>query len=142
VREVDAQLVAQPAVADRPEGDRQLDREVEEEGRGEHPRAVVVGGEEGELPRVVELDVEDARYELEQRGADQQREAQTLEAVGERADRRPLEELGDDRPELGEEDRRRCDADRHVQALAGGVEPRGARRPPEEVEVQGARCSA
>ena len=69
------------------------------------PRAVEVRLVEGEFPRVVVLDVGDAGSELEHRATDQEDQAQALETVGHRAQTRPLGEIRDDRPELGQKDR-------------------------------------
>jgi len=136
-----AQLVDQPALAQRAAHRRHLEHRVQHERGDEHPRAVEVRGEKREPPRVVELRVEDPGRELKQRRADEQRQRRTLQRVRRRAQRRPLEELGHRRPQLHEHDRHERDPDRHVQALAQGVEPDRARRPGEDVEVQQARIA-
>src|SRR5215216_3780726 len=51
-------------------------------------------------------------------------------------ERRVLEQLRDDGPELRQQDRDRGDAADHVRSLGRGVEPRRARRPVESVEIE------
>ena len=94
-----------------------------------------MGGDEGEAEREPVLDVDHAGHEQEQRRADQQQDAEPLEPVGHRANRRALEERRDDRPELRQQDRDRGEAGDQVQRLGERVEPGRLGRPGEEVEV-------
>jgi hypothetical protein len=91
------------------------------------------------MPRVVELDVEDAGGELEDRAADQAEDREALDRVGGAAQRRPGEQPRRDRPQLGQEQRHRDNADGDVDSLVDGVEPRRRRRPAEAEGLRAAR---
>jgi hypothetical protein len=104
----------------------------------EHERGVVVRRHERERPGVVDLDIQNAGEEDEQRAPDQQGERESLEAVGHRLHRGPLEQLGDDRPQLGQEDGDRRQPGDDVEALGDRVQVGRRRGPREEVEVEAA----
>ena len=114
----------------------ELERDVGDEGADEHPGSVVVGLDEVEPEHVPVLDVQDAGDELEQDAADEQRQRRALQRVGGRAERRPLEQARQHRPQLGQHDRGQGQADGDVQALGEAVEPRRPSRPAEQIDVQ------
>ena len=93
------------------------------------------GGEE-EREQVVVLNVQDPGREFEQRAAYQQRERQPFQRMRGAQRRRPFEQFRDHRPQLGQHDRERRQADRHVQSLSQRVQPARVRRKREQVEVQ------
>ena len=121
--------------------DRDLEPHVQRQRGDEHDRAVVVRRHEREPERVPELDVDHAGREREQAAADEQREAEPLERVRDRARGRVLEQLRDDRPELREQDRDRREAATTWRPCVSRVEPARARRPGERVDDR-SRCPA
>lgn len=73
--------------------------------------------DEVEPEDVVELDVEQAAGDQEDARRHEQEEVEALEAVGERVQGRPFPELGDYRPQLGEQQRHRGETGDDVKPL-------------------------
>ena len=129
-----ASSVAEASGAQRPPHPPELERGVHDEAGDEGPRPVEVPVVEGELERVVVVDVEDPGRELEHGAADEEEQAEPLEQVGERAQRRPGEQPRDDRPQLGQQHRHQRQPQQDVGALADPVDPARAGDPVEQVK--------
>ena len=82
--EVLAQRPQEPALAVGADHHRQLDHDVDDHRGDEDDRAVVVGGDEAEVERVVVLRVDDAGGELEHGARDQQRDRAAARPPGPR----------------------------------------------------------
>jgi hypothetical protein len=104
-------------------------RGVDEQRADQHVRGPVVGGGEEEGERVPVGDVQHAGHELQQRPADQHERKQPPRPVRDRPDRRPLPQLGVDRPQLGQQQRHRRQPADHVHALGDLVQVHRSRRP-------------
>ena len=112
--------------------DRQLDRDMQQQSADREPGDPVVRGDERERhDRVPVRDVEQATDDLKEgcRGEDQHRGP--LQHMCEIAERRPREQLGVHRPELGGEQGDAGQPGRDVQTLRHAVQTNGTRRPPE-----------
>ena len=102
----------------------------------EDPRAVKVQRVEGAGKLVPLLDVEDPGDELEDRAADEQQQRQPFQCVRRAAQRRPLEQLRQYRPQLGQQDRDEHQPQGDVQALVDSVQPHRVGGPGEQVEPE------
>ena len=100
----------------------ELGGDVDYECADRDPCHPVVGGGKEEGQWVPEVDVRHARPQLEQRTRDQGYEADALERVRDRRERRPAEELGIHGPQLGEQKWDRCDTRDDVYSLRHPVE--------------------
>ena len=102
----------------------------------EDPGPVVVQRVEGAGERVPLLDVEDPGDELEHHPADEQQQRQPFQRVRGTAQRRPLEQLRQHRPQLGQQDGDEYQPKGHVHALVHPVQPHRMRGPREQVEAE------
>jgi len=109
---------------------------MDDEAGHEDPRPEVVGRVEVEPEQVVVLDVEDAGRHLEDDAADDHHQRQPLQEVGDRPEWRPGEQLGHDRPQLGQHDGHQDQAERDVQPFGQLEEPGRAGGPVEDRQME------
>ena len=133
---IDAQFPHQPAGPQRPDHGPALEAHVHHEAGHEYPGTVVVQRVEGAGELVPLLDIEHPGDELEHRPADEQQQRQPFQRVRRTAQRRPLEQLRQHRPQLGQQDRDEHQPQRDVHALIEPVQPHRMRGPGEQVEAE------